>query len=623
MSLIINNNHYIICYINIFIYSYRVRLSDIILLINSVKGINPNHTMRFINTMRFISDDRNYSSWRLENEDGNKAELGEIFCPLNKKLLTGDIINQKCMLISSVYRNKKDIPGILVLSGQTHGRNSKGKLLYKCIPDDKGLPIFLIPYADKKSKFSKNLLDTYVTFTFVSWEDRHPMGSLTKNIGVVSDKINYFEYELARKELGKVLCNTKVIKALAAREIDKLVLEMKDKYNLEDRTMEEVITIDPDGAQDFDDAISIIKTDKGERISVYIANVPIWLDMINMWSIIKERYSTIYLPHRIIHMLPPLMSNRLCSLIEGHERPAIAMDIYLENNQITDIRFQASIIKVAKNYRYQEDILLSNRIYQELLLSTFQLQKEMPYISVLEDSHNVVAFYMIMMNHQVAKCLYSYRKGIVRNKKVKKSELSCSNKLLPDFYKDFLDGFYGDSAKYINACDSLGHDLIGWGLDHYTHCTSPIRRIVDLVNLTILQDKVLELRFAGEFQEIIDNIINDLDKTNTVMKNISKVQNNCELLNYCYSRVDSNDILVDGYIMEINEIDVKGLKQWEALIYVNELSTIIRIIMNSKEEINTKHKFSIHIFNDDKTLRRKVRLMKYDIPEKEEFSMSV
>ena len=101
-------------------------------------------------------------------------------------MLIGDTIDEGSILYTSKYRTISSIPGILVYNGQSFGRH-KDKMLYKCIPNDKKLPIFLIPYSDKKSNFNKVKLNKYILFKFVEWKDKHPIGTILVSIGNCND----------------------------------------------------------------------------------------------------------------------------------------------------------------------------------------------------------------------------------------------------------------------------------------------------------------------------------------------------------------------------------------------------------------------------------------------------
>jgi len=95
--------------------------------------------------------------------------------PAKYKLFTKDIItienNEteiKIHIIASPVRNCEYIAGILLLeNNKTFGRTeNKKRLLYKCIPDDKHLPAFLVPY-DIKIGFNKVYQNKYVILQFI------------------------------------------------------------------------------------------------------------------------------------------------------------------------------------------------------------------------------------------------------------------------------------------------------------------------------------------------------------------------------------------------------------------------------------------------------------------------
>ena len=125
------------------------------------------------------------------------------FNPFEHKMFNQDIFTFEDGVVNILHssaRCMKVIPGVLVLEkSQTYGR-VKDKFLYKCIPDDKRLPIFLIPYKLRLG-FNKNIKNKYVVFEFRNWEDKHPRGSLTQTIGDVNILENFYEYQLYCKSL--------------------------------------------------------------------------------------------------------------------------------------------------------------------------------------------------------------------------------------------------------------------------------------------------------------------------------------------------------------------------------------------------------------------------------------
>jgi ribonuclease R len=92
-----------------------------------------------------------------------------------------------------------------------------------------------------------------------------------------------------------------------------------DETNLagrRDLTQSTIITIDPIDARDFDDAISLVRTDKGHwLLGVHIADVSHFVPPRS--ALEREAYNratSTYLPDRVIPMLPEVISNGLASL---------------------------------------------------------------------------------------------------------------------------------------------------------------------------------------------------------------------------------------------------------------------------------------------------------------------
>ena len=90
-----------------------------------------------------------------------------------------------------------------------------------------------------------------------------------------------------------------------------------------------IFTIDPNSRGDLDDAVSI----DDEKISIYISNVPILLEHYNLWNSFTKRISTIYLPDQKRPMLPSVLSEVLCSLLQNESRIAFCIDIYYKDDK--------------------------------------------------------------------------------------------------------------------------------------------------------------------------------------------------------------------------------------------------------------------------------------------------
>ena len=150
---------------------------------------------------KLLIEQRDYSQWYfIDSITGNRVydENLSTFNPFEKRLFNQDYIQLTTdgMSISkSIIRNGTNIAGVLILSNnRTYGKNGK-RHLYQCVPDDKRLPVFLVPYEIKMG-FSKDFKNKYVTFNFDKWDGKHPIGKLSSTSGNVDEIFNFFEYQL-------------------------------------------------------------------------------------------------------------------------------------------------------------------------------------------------------------------------------------------------------------------------------------------------------------------------------------------------------------------------------------------------------------------------------------------
>jgi len=114
------------------------------------------------------------------------------------------------------------------------------------------------------------------------------------------------------------------------------------------------VTIDGETAQDFDDAIAVIKTKSGFRLYVSIADVS---HFVPAGSAIDhdayERGTSIYFPGRVIPMLPEKLSNNLCSLVPDQDRLTLtAILTFDRQGTLKDKRLVRSIIRSRQRFTY-------------------------------------------------------------------------------------------------------------------------------------------------------------------------------------------------------------------------------------------------------------------------------
>ena len=236
----------------------------------------------------------------IKPNDFNKAFHGDL---VRVEVTKGDAKSGRMQgeIVQIIERKQKQFVGVVEVN----------KDFAFFIPDtSKPIPDFFIP---------GNLLHgakdgQKVIAQIVAWEknDKRPRGEVVEII--TPDK----EADLAMKEIliqqGFPLTFTDEVMEESSRIPDLIpVMEAKKRRDMRDIL---TFTIDPADAKDFDDAISyhILKNGNLE-IGVHIADVSYYIEEDSALDLSAyERATSVYLPDRVVPMLPERISNELCSL---------------------------------------------------------------------------------------------------------------------------------------------------------------------------------------------------------------------------------------------------------------------------------------------------------------------
>lgn len=314
-----------------------------------------------------------------------------------------------------------------------------------------------------------------------------------------------------------------------------------DREGREDLRGRHIITIDPDDARDFDDAIEVQPTDYGWEVAVHIADVSHYVKPgSHLDKEARKRGNSTYLADRVIPMLPENLSNGLCSLRPDEDR--LAFSVFAQINRdgtIRHVRFGRSVIRSAQRLTYRQALAILNappqdetgrRVHaawdcsstlRKRRFAAGALDLEMPEVKVWLDkegrpvklelvendiSHQLIEELMLLANELVARHLkrrkqpniYRIHEKPEPEKLDEYRELAASYGVKagdlshrPELQK-LLDGLKGKPyagalkigllkslkrARY--SPDPLGH--FGLSKADYSHFTSPIRRYADLL----------------------------------------------------------------------------------------------------------------------------------------------
>jgi exoribonuclease R len=550
---------------------------------------------------------RDYTEWKFVSNTtlGKPPELS----PSITKLFHGDQVDETGKLINSHYRSKEHICGVLLTGEKTYGRAANGKLLYKCVPDAEHLPMFLVPYEEKNIGFSKNKSDTYISFQIKEWREKHPIGSITNTFGQVHDIEAYIAYQMACKEINDSIksLNAASLRALRETTLGPIPLYCEG-VTIEDRRTYPIISIDPEGCNDIDDAIGFRETKNKETIlSIYIANVPMMIEYLNLWTYLTDRIATIYLPSKKIPMLPTSLSENICSLKEKEDRVAFVLDVCINNGLIQSIRYTSTIIRVEKNYAYHDAELIARKDYKNILQTVKTLNDEhFRYVENITNSHEVVEYCMLLMNHECAKLLAGKKSGIFRSAGKKEVDTNVvdtnavDTNTIPSELKHILQNVAGE---YCAATNIKPHELIGEGLECYIHMTSPIRRVVDIVNMyELLKDR---FKWSAEAKSFAEKWQGSLTTLNTKTKAIRKLQNEIELLNI-YEKNPEQTYM--GMVFNKTEVMLKNMPIFKYTTYIPEIKLLTSVLSTKEFKNYGTLYFSVHLFMDEAKMTKKIRL---------------
>ena len=143
------------------------------------------------------------------------------------------------------------------------------------------------------------------------------------------------------------------------REAQQIELKLTPELLAErlDLREEQIFTIDPADAKDFDDAVSLQRLPDGKyRLGVHIADVSFFVSAGS--PVDKEalkRGTSVYMVDRVVPMLPEKLSNEICSLQEGQPRLTFSCIMEIDSNgKVINYQITPSVIRSKRRFSYEE-----------------------------------------------------------------------------------------------------------------------------------------------------------------------------------------------------------------------------------------------------------------------------
>lgn len=517
-------------------------------------------------------------------------------------------------------------PGILILdTNKTYGRTAnKKRLLYKCILDfsNENEPVY-VPY-DIPMGFHKKFTNKYVLVTKGS-----PHGQIAETIGDVDHYESYAKYRMYCRNLWTSLSRlSKILHSVLqnnnVNNDETSIIQgifQNPRYFVKDFSNFPLFTIDPKGCLDIDDGFSLEYTNDTTTVfHIHIANPSLVLDHLypNIWNDLTERTTTIYLPHKKEPMLPKQISEDLCSLKQGAFRITLSLIVTLDGHgNVLDTQFHSGMVRVEQNYDYDDmDIPPCASFSKTTCYQHYQIIKTITEKRCQKtlDSHEVVEHWMVFMNHECGKWLANKQQGIFRVSHVV-SENHASRRLdleniCDHEVKRAVSEWASISGKYTswdNGNEQLDH--VAMGISHYVHITSPIRRMVDLVNqILLLKHCTNHNGMTHSWSEQCIYFVNKyicsegIEKINKQNKQARKIQQECEDMRWAMQTENLNQSYT-GIVLDILQDENK------AVVYLKSLKRRIYVKIKDHGDLlqYAHYEFCAYYFEKEGKLQKKIK----------------
>jgi len=450
------------------------------------------------------------------------------------------------------------------------GTLQQSRNFYYVVPDDPRLVHDVYVQVPPRARLPKTpTRDDKVVVRLEAWESRHvnPEGEIIEVLGAATapgiDMLSIVrKYDLPTAFPKSVLDEANRIPQSVEQKLIQGREDLRDQF---------IVTIDPDDARDFDDAINVEKIDNTGvwRLGVHIADVSAYVTPDSALDReARRRGNSVYLPDRVIPMLPERLSNGVCSLNPDVDR--LTHSVFIEfdkNGRAKNAGFARSVIRSAKRLTYKEAYAilqarpngeLSRRLHTAWELASLLRRKrfeqgsldlDFPEVKVHVDadgkptrlervendqSHQLIEEFMLAANEAVARELrhrsiatiyrvhedpdpeklgeyrefilsFGYKVGdLSHRKEVQRFLASISGKPEEQALKI---GLLKSLKRARYAAQPLGH--YGLAKANYLHFTSPIRRYADLVVHRTLAERNLLRRSKidiGQIESLADHI---------------------------------------------------------------------------------------------------------------------
>ena len=306
-----------------------------------------------------------------------------------------------------------------------------------------------------------------------------------------------------------------------------------------------LLTIDGESTRDYDDALHVERRGDDFLVGIHISDVAHYVAPgTPIYDEAARRMTSLYFPETQIPMLPPALSEGVCSLVAGKARAAMSVMVLLSSKgEVLEFDLVPSLVEVKRQLSYPEaerlvasgdwELQALARLSEQLKQRRIEkgaLLLPVPDVNISIDpegrvavalspvdtiSRSLVAEFMVLANTLSAQFVADRQApGLFR------AQDDPHQRLIAGGEKDLFSIFR--QRKQLKPGELLVYPKphSGVGVMQYTTVTSPIRRFLDLV----MQHQIKQLLLGRGAMFSADELAGVAGDINTVLARVSQVR---------------------------------------------------------------------------------------------------
>ena len=159
-------------------------------------------------------------------------------------------------------------------------------------------------------------------------------------------------------------------------------------------------------------------------------------------------------------------------------------------------------------------------------------------------------------------------------------------------------------SQYVWFNTSIEHEIMD--KSEYIHITSPIRRLVDVINQILFLHEIMSVELSSNALRFVEDWKSKLGFVNDSMKSIRKIQNECHLLHKIQSNEELLNRTYEGILFDKTEKN--GVFKYT--VYLKELNSIsfMKSCQDFKFDNYRLVKCKIFLFENESHTKKKIRV---------------